>query len=640
MLEDVVADAELIEGVLRNAGIAFTARRVDNAAAFARETREYAPDIILSDYTLPQFTALNALRMLQENHSAVPMILVTGSQSEEVAVECLKQGAEDYILKTDLTRLPAAIQKALKNKAAGREREAAEKALCRSEERLRLITENTRDLISLVDVEGRFVYLSPSLLILLGYRPADLIDHNVFDLIHPEDVPAATNLLRQAKSTRASGMIELRCRHQDGSWKVFESSINWIIGERGEPQRAVLVSRDVTERLSLELQLRQAQKMESVGQLAAGVAHDFNNILTIIQGHAALLEMNSPLGTVMAESLKQISQATERASGLTRQLLMFSRKQVMQPKELDLNDLISNVAKMLRRLLGEHITVRFNHSLSLPPIYADAGMLEQVVVNLAVNARDAMSKGGNLTISTRTVQVDTDYVRGHPEARTGAFVCLTIADAGCGMDGQTLNHLFEPFFTTKGVGKGTGLGLATVYGIVKQHQGWIEVNSQVGQGSTFNLFFPGGPRALPVAPPRADALKIRGGQETVLLVEDEPALRELVLAILQNYGYRVLAAATGVQALKVWEQHKHEIDLLLTDLMMPEGITGRELAERVLAEDPELKVIYSSGYSVDTLEQEFALKIAGHFLQKPYQPELLARMIRQCLDERQESRAA
>src|ERR1043166_2507284 len=331
----------------------------------------------------------------------------------------------------------------------------------------------------------------------------------------------------------------------------------------------------------LETQLRQAQKMESVGQLAAGVAHDFNYLLTIIQGHAGLLPSTGSPDPLARESVRQISLAAERAANLTRQLLMFIRKQTMQPRLLDLNEVIANIFKMLRALAGDQVTLRRNLAASLPPIHADPGMLEQVLVNLAVNARDAMPKGGLLQIETFHAEIDAAYVQQQPEARPGLFVGVSVSDSGHGMDARTLERIFEPFFTTKEAGKGTGLGLALVYGIVKQHQGWLEVQSQPGKGSPFKVFLPASSKAR-AAPDPAQPGPAPGGHETILLVEDEASLRDLVQEVLRKKGYTVLTAQTGRGALQVWEKHKVEIDLLLTDMMMPEGVSGAELAARAL----------------------------------------------------------
>jgi CheY-like chemotaxis protein len=367
--------------------------------------------------------------------------------------------------------------------------------------------------------------------------------------------------------------------------------------------------------------------------LAAGVAHDFNNILTVIQGYADCLLAKSTAGGSTAKGLKEIADAASRAAALTRQLLLFSRKQVIQPRVQELNAVLKNLANMLQRLLGEHIRLESDYAPNLPPIEADTGMLEQIVMNLAVNSRDAMPKGGTLHLGTTRVEIDDDYAARHPDSRPGTFVRLTVTDTGCGMDRQTLDRIFEPFFSTKEVGKGTGLGLATVYGIVKQHRGWIEVGSEVGSGTTFNLFFPATVRQSDTTGTSFATLKpIRGGKETILLVEDEPVLRELVREVLGQYNYRVIEASSGVEALEAWDEHDGKIDLLLTDMVMPEGMSGSDVATQLRKRKPELKVIFSSGYSAEAVGKDFSQDDVA-FIAKPYLPSQLARLVRQCLDD-------
>jgi CheY-like chemotaxis protein len=312
---------------------------------------------------------------------------------------------------------------------------------------------------------------------------------------------------------------------------------------------------------------------------------------------------------------------------------MFSRKNVMQPTLLDLREVVTNMTKMLNRLLGETITLQFDPPPALPRIQGDVGMLEQILMNLAVNARDAMLDGGTLSITTSSVQIDEAYAQTHPEARSGQFLALMVADTGCGMDAATMGRIFEPFFTTKEVGKGTGLGLATVYGIVKQHEGWIEVASELGGGTTFTIFFPA--RSEPVGPIHTGVTTVatvRGGNETILVVEDEPVLRDMAHVILEDCGYSVIEARSGVQALEVWNNHPGDIDLVLTDVVMPEGMSGVELAKRLLPVHPALKIIFASGYSMDELDTDFLNEGHASFLQKPYTHVSLAKAVRECLD--------
>jgi signal transduction histidine kinase len=390
---------------------------------------------------------------------------------------------------------------------------------------------------------------------------------------------------------------------------------------------------EMLQRTQAEEGLRQAQKMEAIGQLAGGIAHDFNNLLTIIRGYTCCLLDDEHLDPNAHESLQQVDGAAQRAASLTRQLLTFSRKQVMQPENLNLNEAIDQVAKMLDRVLGEDIALEIMAAKGLPNVHADRAMIEQIIVNLAVNARDAMPKGGRLLIHTASVELTDEEARGNTKARAGQFACFSVTDSGCGIAADIMPHLFEPFFTTKEVGKGTGLGLATVYGIVKQHGGWIEVESTPGHGATFRIFLPASGkkpadvRSHPVLAPKAS-----GGNETILLVEDEPILRALMRTVLQHYGYRVYTASSGVEALKVWAEHELEIDLLLTDMVMPDGLSGRDLTKKLQADNPNLKVIYSSGYSLELLSSESVLQEGFNFLPKPYTPAKLATVVRNCLE--------
>jgi CheY-like chemotaxis protein len=354
--------------------------------------------------------------------------------------------------------------------------------------------------------------------------------------------------------------------------------------------------------------------------------------LTVIQGHNSLLGMNESLPESALESTQQIALAAERAAKLTRQLLTFSRRQIIQPKNLDLNEVVNNMTKMLRRLLGEDITLQVNYAAALPLIHADPGMMEQILLNLSVNARDAMPKGGRLFVNTSVVNIAEAQARQIAGAAPGDYVCLIVKDTGVGIAPENLPRIFEPFFTTKDVGKGTGLGLATVYGIVKQHRGWIKVASKLGKETAFQIFLPAIAGKAESRELDAPEPKVRGGAETILVVEDETPVRILVRSVLERNGYRVLEANSGVDALPIWLEHREEISMLLTDMVMPHGVSGRELAERLRGDKPELKVIYSSGYSLAVVGADMVLKEGLNFLQKPYHPRKLAQTVRDCLD--------
>lgn len=466
------------------------------------------------------------------------------------------------------------------------------------------------------DAEGNLVYFNDAALAMarqLGvehpraYLPTDLKN------VVRESL--TSNAGRQQLETRAQGRIL--------AWTIFPIVAN---------QAVHCYITDITERTNLEAQLRQSQKMESVGQLAAGVAHDFNNILTIVQGHSGVILSRQGGDPALIDSAQAIYFAAERAATLTRQLLMFSRKNLAQPRLLDLREVVTNLTKMLRRLLGESVELQFKPADNLPTMRGDSGMMEQVIVNLAVNARDAMPKGGRLTIELSTVDFDRRRLEIHPQARLGRFIRLAVTDTGTGIPPEVQNRIFEPFFTTKEVGKGTGLGLATVYGIVKQHGGWIELASQVGKGTTFEVFLPASTEKIDTELLALNAgitTRIRGGNETILLVEDEAVIRDLAHLILREQGYRVLEAANGVEAVAIWRKERDSIDLLLTDMVLPEGMNGQELADKLRREKPGLKVICASGYSMDEIEQE-----GMGFLQKPYTRVTLTKTVRECLDKR------
>ncbi len=511
-------------------------------------------------------------------------------------------------------------------------RRRAEAALRESEARFRTLIEHSSDLITVIDAEGVIRFQSPSSERLLGYTPAELTGRRAFEWIHAEDAPAVVAVLQRAQTHRgAPTVVEYRFRHRDGTWRTLESIGRSIAGADGDPFIAVN-SRDVTEHRKLEEQLRQSQKMDAIGRLAGGVAHDFNNILAAIMMQTGLMQGEPGLSVAVRDGLRQLHADAERAANLTRQLLLFSRKQVLQSRDLDVNETVGCLVKMLQRIIGEDVRLELHLHPTPLVIRADGGLLDQVLMNLAVNARDAMPQGGTLRIETAEEAVDDARARLHPDAAPGRFAVVAVSDTGCGIAPEVLPRIFEPFFTTKGPGQGTGLGLATVFGIVRQHRGWIEVQSEPGRGTRFQIFLP----ALDAvsAPGVRDEARPapRGGTETLLLVEDDAAVRKVAMATLQRHGYRVVEASSGAEALRVWPAVRDQVALLLTDLVMPEGVNGHELARRLRAERAGLKVIYMSGYSADMAGQELALSRGEHFLQKPFPIDTLLEIVRRCLD--------
>ena len=513
------------------------------------------------------------------------------------------------------------------------ERKQSECALRSSEMMFHSVWENSVDGMRLTDENGLIVAVNEAFCKLVGLRRAEL-EGNPFTVIYAASEQPERILQKYQQRFRErviERQIERRLTLRNGQTVVMEDT-NSFVELRGQPPLLLGLFRDVTAQKKLEDQLRQSQKMEAIGQLAGGVAHDFNNILTVIHGHASLLLAAGELLGPAERSAQQIVQAANRAAALTRQLLTFSRRQVMQPQRLDCNEVVANMSKMLGRIMGEDIALQMSYWPQPAQLHADASMMEQVLLNLAVNARDAMPRGGQLSIGIAVEEVDALRAGSHAEARPGRFVCLRASDTGSRIAPEILRRIFEPFFTTKEVGRGTGLGLATVYGIVKQHQGWIEVDSRLGCGSTFHVYLPecgvGEDRA---AEGNTDFV-VRGGQETILVVEDEQPVRELVSSLLQNHGYHILEAETGLRALEVWKEHKGEIALLLTDVVMPDRLNGRELAELLWTECPALKVIFTSGYSPDVVGKDWVLRRGFNYVQKPYQPRRLARAVRECLD--------
>jgi len=501
----------------------------------------------------------------------------------------------------------------------------AEEALRESERRLRTLAEASFEGIC-VSENGRILDVNDQFVAMYGYERNELIGREIVTLIAPESRAAITTRIHSGEGKP----IEHQCLRKDGS--VFECEAQAKTLFWGGREVRVSAVRDLTERKELEARFRQSQKMEAFGQLAAGVAHDFNNMLTVIQGNISLLQMGQLSRAEQASASVEISRAAERAANLTRQLLTFSRRQPMQSQDLDLNEVVANVTKMLQRLIGEDIALETRYAPGGAPIHADPGMLEQVLMNLAVNSRDAMPKGGRLVIETvPVVLTETTRFTKHT-TRPGEFIRLSITDTGFGVAPEHLSHLFEPFFTTKEVGKGTGLGLATVFGIVEQHQGWIEVQSQMNEGTTFHIYFPRLARKVPNRELPAPPPQVPGGTETILLVEDETPLRRLMQRVLERQGYHIHTAASGIQALEVWRECQDVIDILVTDMVMPEGMTGRELADQLRTQKPDLKILYCSGYANNMPGKDSPLRHNESFLEKPFEPVKLLQKVRECVD--------
>ncbi len=760
IVEDSQNDAELALQELRRAGFDPKWRRVETEQGFLDELPN-RPDIILSDYSMPQFSGLRAAKLLRESGLKIPFILISGTVGEEVAVEAMKFGATDYLLKDRLTRLGQAVGKALEQKHFQEEYLQTQRELLSKTAMLDAMLDNIPAFIYFKDLQSRFVLVSRSWADLFQISDPEKIKGKADSDFFPPKHAQITLEDEQRIIRTGQPMVDKQelvvYQNGDKSWGLttklpWRDATGAIIGTFGisrditaikkaeeklayerqllrtsidllpdvfyvkdlesrflmanealaksfgknhyseliglsdadffPPEMAsamraeekkifsgepvidheddvvfpdgrkytllttkvpfrdsqgricglVGIGRDITERKQLEEQLRQTQKMESIGQLAGGVAHDFNNILGVIQMQADLMKIGCERFPAQAEFADEISAAAQRAAALTRQLLLFSRKETMHQQDLDLNESINNMAKMLRRTLGENIQVQFRFAMQALHVRADAGMMDQVLMNLAVNSRDAMPKGGKLIIETSAAEFDEQAASQSAQMRAGSFVCLGVSDTGCGIPPENLARIFEPFFTTKEVGKGTGLGLATVFGIVQQHQGWINIYSEVGRGTTFRIYLP---RLKEVSGKKAEtapAASLPRGQETILLVEDDAFVRNAIRRTLSGLGYHVLEATNGAEALEVWKLNRDKVHLVLTDMVMPGGMTGKDLGERLVKDNPGLKVIYMSGYTAEFAGKDFPLEEGVDFLTKPFSSPKLAQTIRARLD--------
>jgi len=626
MVEDNDNDAVLIRRELARLTPPPDVQHVRTQPAFAPALDGFAPHVILCDHNIPGFSGWEALELAQRARPDVPFILVTGSLDEETAVRYLKGGAADYILKDRLVRLGPALLEALQR---ARQRDAL-----RSQERLlRQIIDANPSLIFVKDWNGRFVLVNQATAQVYGTTVDSLVGKTDADF--NRNMEEVAHFLRDDRDVMSSGqpkvIAEEPVTNPAGETRWFQT-IKVPLRSPDEGTATLLgVATEITERKRLEEQLLQSQKMEAVGQLAGGVAHDFNNILTAIVGYTDLLAAELDGNARQLEDLEEIRKAARRAAALTRQLLAFSRKQVLEPRIIDVNHVVSNLDKMLRSLISENIELKTDLADNLAAARADPNQIEQVIMNLAINARDAMPDGGTVTIETRNATLDDAYASQHVSVIPGEYVMLAVSDTGCGMDEKTKSRIFEPFFTTKPAGRGTGLGLSTVYGIVKQSGGNIWLYSEPGKGTTFKIYLPA-IAALPedigkVAPGEAAP---RGGG-TVLVVEDDDQLRRLTHRALASKGYTVLEADRGSTALDIARRHKGHIDLLLTDVIMPDT-NGRKLADTIRAVRPGLRVLYMSGYPDGAIASHGMLEPGVAYLAKPFTTEAVIRRVREVLE--------
>jgi two-component system, cell cycle sensor histidine kinase and response regulator CckA len=751
LLEDNSADAKLSLRELARAGFKIDSEVVATSADFTRTIQSNKYDLILADYRLPEWTGLDALRWLRNAGIDTPFILVTGTLGDDIAVECIKEGATDYVLKDKLDRLPRACRRALDEMQVRLDRDRAEKELRESEEQYRLLFDSNplpmwvvdrqtftflavneaavhhygysrgeffamtiKDMSQVGDipalfeaasrsseglseteawrhrkkdgtiidvaitshgirfrgkqaelvlahditdqkknqerlrqseekfakafrssplaitisteVDGRYVDVNDAFSNMLGYRREEVVGCTTHELgvwLEPAD---RTAFIQQLVASARVTSFPAKFRTSSGDTRLTEISAELI--ELDGASCVLAITRDVTEARHLEEQFRQAQKMEAVGRLAGGIAHDFNNMLSVIIGYSELLQEQFQSGPAR-KGADEVKKAAERAAALTRRLLAFSRQQVLSPRILSLNAVVDNLSKMLRHMIGEDVELILTSGAALGHVQADPVQIEQIIMNLAVNARDAMPKGGRLIIETSNADVDA-MSAAILSVRPGPYVVLSVSDTGCGMNEATIARIFEPFYTTKEPGKGTGLGLSMVYGVVKQSDGSIRVHSEPGKGTTFRIYLPRVDEALSDESAKTEAPLARG-TETILVVEDEEPLRMLIAGVLENSGYTVLQTSEATEALKLAKEHA--IDLLLTDVVMP-GVSGPELADLIKGILPNLKLLYISGYTNDLITARGPLASDEMLLEKPFNKNSLLTKVRMILESR------
>ena len=759
-------DAELVEYELERARIPFLSRRVDSRDGFLHELEEFGPDLILSDYTLPRFDGMTALALAKERAPEVPFLIVTGSVNEETAVGCMKAGATDYLLKSNLARIGPAIEAALERSRALAQKTRAEAALAASERRFRSLIQNSSDLVTILAPDGTILYASDSAERIVGYTPADLVGSSILSYLDASGVHTLRGLLQNGNGkSSGAGSIEFCLRRGDGSpvWLeavgtnlLTDATIRGIVlnardvserkradgalreseeryrdlfdnasdlvcmaapdgsllyvnqawqqgtgydeaeigrmqlldllhpdsrayytqvvervlnGERldhvelifvpkagapitvegnlsctfkdGLPAVVRGIYRDVTERKRVEEQLRRAERMQAAGKLAGGVAHEVNNMMTGVIGFSEFLLRSLEVGDPRRADVEEVIKAGTRAADVTRQLLAFTRQQFLQPQVLQVNMVVSDMEKMLRRSLGEDHVLEFQLSPDAGLLRADRGQLEQVLINLILNARDAIAGHGRVSIQTAPAVWDEVYAQRHGgvDLPLGSYVMLAVSDTGCGMAPEVQARIFEPFFTTKAIGQGTGLGLSTVYGIVKQSGGYVWVYSEPSEGSVFKIYLPAAQAESPSEPHRGQQEVPAGGSETILVIEDEDVVRHLACRGLRDHGYSVIETRNGIEAVQYIKQHPGTVNLVISDVVMPE-MGGRELSQALARAEPTLPVLFMSGYTGEDVVQRGLLDPGAPFQQKPFTPGGLATKVRAMLDKPHQPRRA
>jgi two-component system cell cycle sensor histidine kinase/response regulator CckA len=638
-LEDNPDDAALIQSTLKAEGIACAITRVQSRQDYVAALECGGIDLILSDFSLPAFDGLSAIEIARARWPDLPVILVSGTLGEELAIDSLKSGATDYVLKERLARLAPAVRRAMQEVVERDERKQVDVKLRENEADLAEAQRVARMGSWQYDLTSKKLRWSDELCLIFGIEKT-LFDgryETFLNCVVPGDHPQVLRMNAEARAGGTSFEVEYRIQTRAGDLKTIREIGYAMKDAEGKVVRLFGTAQDITGRKKLEAQFIEVQKMEVIGQLAGGVAHDFNNILAVIMGYSDLIASELAPDSPPQKYVDEIRYASERAAGLTRQLLVFSRKQTVQPVVLDLNAVVADMDKMLRRLIGENITMTIVPGKATGRILADSGYIGQVLMNLVINACDVMPHGGRLSIATSNVTLDESYTHTRAGVIPGDYVMLSVSDTGTGMTAEVKKHLFEPFFTTKPKGKGTGLGLATCQTIAQQCRGHISVYSELGQGTTFKVYFPRVEQAADASTKFVETSPVPRGTETLLFVEDDPSVRQLACGFLEAQGYTVLRANNGSEALHIARENKGSpIRLVVTDVIMP-VMSGKVMAEWLQATYPDIKILFTSGYTDDAIAQHGMLEAGVAFLSKPYSPATLGRKVRAMLDDEKDS---
>jgi two-component system, cell cycle sensor histidine kinase and response regulator CckA len=632
IVEDSEDDALLLIRQLRRGGYDPVFKRVDTPAGMQEALLEDEWDIVISDYAMPLFSAFAALDLLKRHDLDLPFIIVSGAIGEEIAVAAMKSGAHDYMMKDNVRRLIPAIARELREARVRRERRRALTALQESEERYRSLVDNLDLGIALIDPDFTVIMANAARNKICGEASPNAIGSKCFRAWQQSDAVCSDCPAACAMTSGQVAEVDREVLEPDGKHRIFRVRAFPTFDSSDKVTGCIEVVEDITERRHLEQQLRQAAQLEAIGRLAGGVAHDFNNLLTAMMAYSEVVLQHMATHDPNRDKVVQITHAAERAAVLTRQLLTFGRKQVLDVKVIDLNAVISDLAKMLRRLVGEDVELVTEYDTEVGKVKADRNQIEQVVMNLAINARDAMPRGGTLRMETANVVLDEEYCRTHLQVEEGRYVHFTVTDTGIGMDPATVSRIFDPFFTTKEAGKGTGLGLSMVYGIVQQHKGHLDVQSEAGRGTTFHVYLPTCHEAEEEILLTRGPEPRRGGHETVLVVEDEAIVRNVACEVLEMLGYTVLSAADPEAAINISEKFPGPIHLLVADVVLPRMDAG-SLYAYIEKARPDMKVLYVSGYPEASFASSGVLNPGVAFLTKPFTFETLSAKVREVLDE-------